>query len=207
MADASLGTVVRTLTPAAEDKRPSAADAERAVRTLLAFMGENPDREGLKDTPRRVVKAYAELFGGYGKDTAEILARQFQEVGGYEDVVLVKDISFFSHCEHHMVPFFGKAHVAYYPNNGVVGLSKIARVVDIFSKRLQTQENLTASIMRALKEDLAPRGVAVMLEAEHMCMSMRGVQKSGVQTTTMKFSGVFSELLSEQEKFLKLVSR
>ncbi len=207
MADAGLCNNVRSLTPTHSDTRPTAAEAERAVRTLLAFIGENPDREGLKDTPTRVIKAYSELFGGYGQDTADVLARQFQEVGGYQDMVLLRDISFFSHCEHHMVPFFGKAHVAYYPAKGVVGLSKIARVVDIFSRRLQTQENLTASIMRALEEELKPRGAAVMLEAEHMCMCMRGVQKFGVQTATMKFSGVFADNAEEQAKFLSLVKK
>ncbi len=149
------------------------------MRTLIAWAGDDPTREGLLDTPRRVAKAFGEFYSGYGQDPTEILDKTFKEVGGYDDIVLVRDIPFYSHCEHHMVPFVGKAHIAYYPHEGVVGLSKLARLVDVFARRLQTQENLTAQIIDALNEHLDPRGVAVMLEAEHMCMSMRGVQKAG----------------------------
>ncbi|GGE47837.1 GTP cyclohydrolase 1 [Agaricicola taiwanensis] len=185
--------------------RPSRDEAEAAVRTLLAYMGENPSREGLIETPSRVVKAYDQLFGGYGKDGRDDLARVFEEVSGYDDIVLVRDIPFFSHCEHHIVPFYGKVHVAYYPSDGVVGLSKIARVVDVYARRLQTQENLTAEIAHAMDDSLKPRGVAIMIEAEHMCMTMRGIQKAGVSTVTTQFTGVFRDDPAEQVRFLTLV--
>lgn len=185
--------------------RPSRAEAEAAVRTLLAWAGDDPTREGVLDTPKRVAKAYQEIFSGYGQDPAEHLKRTFEDVGGYDDIVLVRGIPFFSHCEHHMLPFVGEAHVAYYPSEGVVGLSKIARVVDIFAKRLQTQENLTAQITEAMDTHLAPRGIAVMLEAEHQCMTMRGVQKRGVSTITTQFTGVFRDDPTEQVRFMSLV--
>jgi GTP cyclohydrolase IA len=187
-----------------ETKRPTREEAEQAVRTLIAYMGDDPEREGLIDTPKRVVNAYAELFGGYKQDANAILERVFDDVGGYKDIVLVQDIPFFSHCEHHMVPFIGKVHVAYYPSGGVVGLSKIGRVVDVFARRLQTQEALTESITEAIDKVLAPRGLAVMIEAEHMCMAMRGIRKSGVSTTTTRFTGLFEEP-SEQVRFITLV--
>lgn len=155
-------------------KQPSREEAEAAVRTLLAWIGEDPAREGLVDTPKRVVKAYDEFYRGYKDDSANHLGTIFEEVGGYDDIVLVRNIPFYSHCEHHMVPFIGVAHVAYYPNEGVVGLSKIARVVEVFARRLQTQEHLTTQIVGALDGTLAPRGIAVMIEAEHQCMSLRG---------------------------------
>lgn len=185
--------------------RPTREEAEAAVRTLIAWSGDDPDREGLVDTPARVAKAYGELFGGYDRSAVDVLARTFQDVGGYDDIVLVRDIPFFSHCEHHMVPFVGKAHIGYYPHEGVVGLSKLARVVDIFSRRLQTQENLTSQIIGAIDETLKPRGVAVMIEAEHQCMTMRGVQKSGVSTITTQFTGVFRDDPSEQVRFMTLI--
>ncbi len=185
--------------------RPSREDAEAAVRTLLLWAGDNPDREGLIDTPKRVVKAYEELYRGYREDPAEVLDRVFEEVEGYGSIVLVRDIPFFSHCEHHMVPFVGKAHVAYYPSAGVVGLSKLARLVDVYARRLQTQESLTAQIVNAIEDRLKPRGVAVLVEAEHMCMSMRGVQKSGVSTLTSEFTGVFREDPAEQARFMMMV--
>ncbi|NRG18134.1 GTP cyclohydrolase I FolE [Rhizobiales bacterium] len=186
-------------------ERPSREEAESAVRTLLAWMGDDPDREGLLDTPKRVVKAYSEIFGGYFEDPADHLKRTFEEVGGYEDIILVRDIPFNSHCEHHVLPFVGVAHIAYYPSNGVVGLSKIARVVDIFARRLQTQENLTAQIVSAIDEQLSPRGTAVMIEAEHQCMSMRGIRKQGVSTVTTQFTGVFQDDPAEQVRFMTLV--
>lgn len=182
--------------------RPSRAEAEAAVKTLLAYIGEDPAREGLLDTPKRVVKAYDELFSGYGEDADELLDRTFGEIGTFDDFVLVRDIPFHSHCEHHMVPFVGKAHVAYFPVERVVGLSKIARVVDIFARRLQTQEHLTSQITNALDESLRPRGVAVMIEAEHMCMSIRGVTKPGALTVTTQFRGTFRDDPSEQVRFL-----
>ncbi len=185
--------------------RPSREDAEAAVRTLLLWAGDDPNREGLIDTPKRVVKAYEELYRGYTEDPAEVLDRVFEEVEGYGSIVLVRDIPFFSHCEHHMVPFVGKAHIAYYPSKGVVGLSKLARLVDVYARRLQTQESLTAQIVNAIEDYLGPRGVAIMIEAEHMCMSMRGVQKAGVSTLTTEFTGVFREDPAEQARFMMMV--
>jgi GTP cyclohydrolase I len=154
-------------------QKPTQEEAEAAVRTLIAWAGDDPEREGLIDTPRRVAKAYQEFYAGYGENPNEELARVFAEVEGYADMVLVRDISFFSHCEHHMAPFSGKAHVGYFPRDGVVGISKLARIVDTFARRLQTQEALTAQIANAIEEGLRSRGVAVMIEAEHSCMTMR----------------------------------
>ncbi|MEM8685564.1 MAG: GTP cyclohydrolase I FolE [Pseudomonadota bacterium] len=192
--------------PAKPDlERPTRDEVEAAVRTLIAWTGDDPDREGLIDTPRRVAKAYRDLYKGYDDDPVEALSRTFEEVGGYEDIVLVRDIVFHSHCEHHMVPFVGKAHVAYYPDKSVVGLSKLARVVEMYARRLQTQEHMCAQIVDAIQTVLNPRGVAVMLEAEHMCMSMRGVHKHGVSTVTNQFTGVFQDDPAEQERFLKLI--
>ena len=185
--------------------RPSREDAEAAVRTLIAYTGDDPNREGLLDTPRRVVKAYDEFYAGYRADVAETLTRVFEEVHGYDDLVLVRDIPFASHCEHHMVPFTGHASIAYYPSaEGVVGLSKLARVVDVFAKRLQTQEAMTAQILGAIELNLRPRGCAVMIEAEHMCMSMRGVSKQGASTVTTQFSGVFKSDPAAQMRFFTL---
>ena len=195
----------RAEVPRAPVPRPTREEAEAAVRTLLAWTGDDPDREGLVDTPRRVVRAYEELYKGYREDAGAMLARTFEEVGGYDDIVLVRDIPFFSHCEHHMVPFIGRAHVAYYPSEGVVGLSKIARLVDVFARRLQTQENLTAQIISTMDEHLKPRGIAVMIEAEHQCMSMRGVQKQGASTITSQFTGVFRDDPAEQVRFMTMV--
>ncbi|MDB5536949.1 MAG: folE [Devosia sp.] len=187
--------------------RPSQAEAEAAVRTLIAWAGDDPSREGLLETPARVARSYGELFAGYDQDPKEILSRIFKEVGGYDDIVLMRDIPFHSHCEHHMVPFVGKAHIAYLPHDGVVGLSKLARLVEVFARRLQTQENLTAQIIDALNEHLGPRGVAVMLEAEHMCMTMRGVRAHGVATITHRFTGVFAEDRVEQDRFFAMIKR
>jgi GTP cyclohydrolase IA len=188
-----------------EVDRPSPQEAEAAVRTLIAYIGDDPSREGLLDTPKRVIKAYDELYAGYRQDAGKVLERVFEDVGGYEDVVLVQDIPFYSHCEHHMVPFFGKVHAAYYPTGGVVGLSKIGRVVEVFARRLQTQENLTAQITTAIEDVLKPRGLAIMVEAEHMCMAMRGIRKAGVTTTTTRFTGLFKDNPAEQVRFLTLV--
>ncbi len=184
---------------------PTREEAEAAVRTLLRWAGDDPAREGLLDTPKRVAKAFKEFYSGYGEDPSEILDKVFREVEGYDDIVLVRDIPFYSHCEHHMVPFFGVAHVAYYPTKGVVGLSKLARLVDAYARRLQTQETMTAQIASAMVKALDPRGVAVMIEAEHMCMSMRGIQKAGALTLTTQFTGVFKEDPAEQVRFLTLV--
>ncbi len=157
------------------------------------------------ETPARVAKAYEQLFSGYRMDADALLERVFEEVEGYSDIVLVRDIPFHSHCEHHMVPFMGLAHIAYYPSKGVVGLSKLARVVDAFAKRLQTQETMTAQVADVIESILKPRGVAVMIEAEHLCMAMRGVQKAGVSTLTTQFRGVFKDSPEEQVRFLTLV--
>ncbi|TPP11037.1 GTP cyclohydrolase I FolE [Rhizobium glycinendophyticum] len=189
----------------ADLRRPTREEAEAAVRTLLLWAGDDPEREGLLDTPARVAKAYSELFSGYEVDIDEVLGRTFEEVGGYDDIVLVRDISFFSHCEHHMLPVIGKAHVAYLPKGRVLGLSKIARVVDVFARRLQTQENMTAQIAQAIDETLQPRGVAVFVEAEHMCMAMRGIQKTGSTTLTTTFTGAFKDNAAEQARFMSMV--
>jgi GTP cyclohydrolase IA len=203
--------VVKTLNlrPAPVERRvlvrPSREEAMEAVRTLLRWAGDDPEREGLQDTPKRVAKAYEEFFKGYQEDASEILNKVFREVEGYDDIVIVRDIPFYSHCEHHMVPFVGKAHVGYYPTDGVVGLSKLARLVDVYARRLQTQETMTAEIVAALDNALKPRGIAVMIEAEHMCMSMRGVQKHGSSTITTQFTGIFRDDPSEQVRFFNLI--
>lgn len=186
-------------------EKPTEAEARQAVEVLLRWIGENPDREGLRDTPARVAKAYLELFSGYGQSAKEILGRTFEEVSGYDELVLVRDIPFHSHCEHHMVPILGKAHIGYLPDGRVLGLSKIARVVDLFGRRLQTQEALTAQIAEAIDTTLKPRGVAVMIEAEHMCMVMRGVQKLGSTTLTSTFTGQFKTEPQEQARFMSML--
>ena len=185
--------------------RPSRDEAEAAVRTLIAYIGDNPAREGLLDTPKRVVSAFEELYAGYREDPVEVLDRTFSEMGGYDDFVLVRNIAFHSHCEHHMMPFYGKAHVAYIPVERVVGLSKLARLIDVFAHRLQTQEHLTSQVAAAIDEVLKPRGVAVMVEAEHTCMSLRGVEKHGSSTVTTRFTGLFREDPSQQVRFISLV--
>lgn len=204
--DATAKPIKPALVVEPEVTRPTRAEAEAAVKTLIAWAGDNPEREGLLDTPKRVVKAYEELYEGYRQNAHEILSRTFDEVGGYDDIVFVRDIPFFSHCEHHMVPFVGKAHIAYLPTEGVVGLSKLARVTDVFARRLQTQETLTAQIIDAINDALNPRGAAVMLEAEHMCMSMRGIKKHGASTITQRFTGVFAEETAEQQRFFSLLN-
>jgi GTP cyclohydrolase I len=186
-------------------KRPSQEQAEDAVRTLLAWAGDNPDREGLLDTPARVAKAFREYFSGYDEDPVEALSRTFEDVGGYDDIVMLRDIEFNSHCEHHIAPFVGRAHVAYLPTKDVVGISKLARVVDIYARRLQTQETMTAQIANCIDEQLSPRGVAVMLEAVHTCMSMRGISKRNVTTITTQFTGEFKSNPVLQARFINLV--
>ena len=185
--------------------RPSQEEVEAAVLTLLKWTGDDPTREGLIDTPKRVAKAYLEMFNGYDLCPAEELGRTFEEVAGYDDMVVVRDIQFHSHCEHHMVPIIGKAHVGYLPDGKVVGLSKIARVVDIFAHRLQTQEAMTAQIANVIQDVLNPRGVAVMIEAEHMCMAMRGIRKQGSTTLTSTFTGAFRDTPEEQVRFVSMV--
>jgi GTP cyclohydrolase IA len=187
--------------------RPTRDEAMEAVRTLIAWAGDNPEREGLLDTPKRVVDAYGEWFDGYDGDPEKELSRTFEDVQGYDDVVMLRGIEVESHCEHHMAPFLGKAYVAYVPNDRVVGISKLARVVEIFSRRLQTQETLTQQIARAIEEHLEPKGVAIMIDAEHQCMTTRGVHHRHVSTVTTQFSGVFKTDLGLQERFLNFCSR
>jgi GTP cyclohydrolase I len=185
--------------------RPTREEAEAAVRTLLAWAGDDPAREGLVDTPKRVVKAFREYFSGYDDDPVEALSRTFEDVGGYDDIVMLRDIEFSSHCEHHIAPFIGRTHVAYLPTKSVVGISKLARVVDIFARRLQTQETMTAQIANCIGDALAPRGVAVMIEAVHTCMSMRGIGKRNVATITTQFVGEFKTEPALQARFMELV--
>lgn len=202
-------TLQKTSAPLAGGRRsigrPSRAEAEEAVRTLLAWAGDDPDREGLRDTPKRVAAAYEEYFSGYGVDAIDVLSRTFEDVAGYDDMVMLRDIRVESHCEHHIAPFIGVAHVAYLPQSRVVGLSKLARAIDIFAKRLQTQESLTAQVAGAIELALAPRGVAVLIEAEHQCMSTRGIHKPGVATITTRFTGVFEQDSSYRDRFLQMV--
>ncbi len=191
---------------AAPARRPTREEAEAAVRTLIAWAGDDPTREGLLDTPGRVVEAYGEFFAGYEGDPYEALDRTFEDVKGYDDLVMVRDIRIESHCEHHMLPIIGVAHVAYMPTGSVVGISKLARVVDLYAKRLQTQETMTAQIANAIEEVLKPRGVAIMIDAIHECMTTRGVHKPGTTTITTQFTGVFKEDASYRERFMQLVN-
>lgn len=188
-----------------ELQRPSREEAEEAVRTLIAWAGDDPRREGLLDTPARVVSAYEEFFKGYSECPLDVLSTTFEEVGGYDDIVLLRDIDVNSHCEHHMIPFVGKAHVAYYPTERVVGISKLARVVEIFARRLQTQETMTALIAETIDQVLKPRGVAVMIDAVHQCMSLRGIRKRDASTITTQFTGVFKDEPALQARFIELV--
>ena len=190
---------------AVHDGRPTAAQAEAAVRTLLRWAGDDPDREGLLDTPARVARSYRELFAGYDTDPREYLERTFEEVGGYDQLVLLKDIRFVSFCEHHMLPVIGKAHVAYLPNDRVVGISKLARVVNGYGRRLQIQEKMTAEIARAIDEVLKPKGVGVVLEASHSCMTLRGVNAPGASLTTSHLIGAVRDDPRTRQEFLRLV--
>jgi len=184
----------------------SREDAEDAVRTLLIWAGDDPEREGLRDTPSRVAKAYAEFFSGYDIDPAEHLTRTFEEVQGYKDIVLLRDITFQSHCEHHVVPITGTAHIAYLPSDRVVGISKLARVVDAYARRLQTQETMTAQIARCIEQSLLPRGVAVIVKAQHQCMTTRGVNKPGVAMVTRTMTGVFDDDPVMERRLMELIN-
>jgi GTP cyclohydrolase I len=186
--------------------RPSRLEAQAAVRTLIEWAGDDPDREGLVDTPDRVARAYEEFFEGYRTDPVALLERTFEETHDYEDMVVLRDVRLESHCEHHIVPIIGRAHVAYVPAGRVVGVSKIARVIEVFAKRLQIQETLTAQIAETIQKVLAPRGVAVVIEAAHMCMTTRGIRKPGVSMVTRQFHGVFREDKELRREFLLLVS-
>ncbi len=187
-------------------KKISDKEAEEAFKTILAWMGEDPTREGLLETPKRVVKAFKEYFKGYKEDPIQVLDKTFGDVDGYDDMVIQKNISVQSHCEHHMAPIIGKAHVAYIPNERVVGLSKLARVVEVFSKRLQTQERLTMQIANTLMGALDAKGVAVTIDSTHQCMTMRGIKKEQATTVTNYYLGQFKEDLSYQNRYLRLIS-
>ncbi|MGF9691298.1 MULTISPECIES: GTP cyclohydrolase I FolE [unclassified Rhizobium] len=202
-----MDAIVKNFPAAQTQARPTQQEAEDAVRVLLRWAGDDPSREGLIDTPKRVATSYRELFGGYDQSPEEVLGRTFEEVAGYDDIVLVRDIPFYSHCEHHMVPIIGKAHVAYLPNGRVLGLSKIARLVDVFGRRLQTQEAMTAQVAHSIQDVLQPRGVAVMVDAEHLCMSMRGIRKQGSSTLTTMFTGEYKDNAAEQARFLSMIRR
>ena len=190
-----------------ETNKISDKEAEEAFKTILAWMGEDPNREGLLETPKRVVKAFKEYFGGYTENAEKILDKTFGDVEGYDDMVVEKNISVTSHCEHHMAPIVGTAHVAYIPKDRVVGLSKLARVVEVFSKRLQTQERLTMQVAQALMKSLDAKGVAVTIDAAHQCMTMRGIKKENATTVTNYFLGQFKEDLSIQNRYLRFISK
>lgn len=186
--------------------RPSREQAEEAVRVLIRWAGDDPDREGLKSTPGRVVRAYEEYFAGYATDPADVLGRTFKETNGYDEIVVLKDIRFESHCEHHIAPIIGKVHVAYLPDRRVIGISKLARLVEVFSRRLQIQEKMTAQIAMALNEALKPKGVAVVVEAAHQCMTTRGVHKPGVAMVTSHMLGAFRDDPMTRRELLAIIS-
>ena len=190
---------------AAQERRPSRAEAEEAVRTLIRWTGDDPTREGLAGTPERVARAYEEYFAGYHDDPVDILQRTFEEVDGYDEMVLLRDIRFESHCEHHMAPILGRAHIAYLPDHRVVGISKLARLVQIYAKRLQIQEKMTAQIANTIQEVLQPLGVAVVIEASHQCMTTRGVHKPGAALATSRMLGAFRENPATRREFLTMI--
>ena len=189
-----------------KNPRPSEQEAKKAVRTLIAWAGDNPDREGLRETPERVIKAYREFFSGYDANPENILGKTFEEVEGYDDMVLLKDMRIESHCEHHMVPFIGKAHIAYIPNGKIVGISKIARLLDAYSKRLQTQETMTSQIAETINKVLKPRGVAVLIDAKHQCMTTRGIHKINTSTVTKRMIGMFKTDMEMERRFLTMIN-
>ena len=186
--------------------KPTREEAEAAVKTLISWAGDNPNREGLLETPKRVVKSYEEFYSGYDQDPEDILSKVFEEVEGYDEIIIVKDIRLESHCEHHMVPILGKAHVAYIPDQRVVGISKLARVVDLFAKRLQTQETMTAQIADTIDRVLKPKGVAIVIDAAHQCMSSRGVHKTETSTVTSRMLGAFRENPKSRMEFMNLIA-
>jgi GTP cyclohydrolase I len=190
---------------AARDRRPSRAEAEAAVRTLIRWTGDDPTREGLAGTPERVARAYEEYFAGYHDDPVDILQRTFEEVDGYDEMVLLRNIRFESHCEHHMAPILGRAHIAYLPDHRVVGISKLARLVQVYAKRLQIQEKMTAQIANTIQEVLQPLGVAVVIEASHQCMTTRGVHKPGAALATSRMLGAFRENPATRREFLTMI--
>ena len=204
-----MDTITSELRPSAATRaeRPTRAEAEAAVRTLIRYAGDDPEREGLRDTPARVTRAYAELFAGYEVDAEALLKRTFEEVEGYDEMVLLRDIRLESTCEHHMVPIVGRCHVAYMPSTRVVGISKLARLVDAYSKRLQIQERLTVQIADTINRVLEPRGVAVVIESEHQCMTTRGIHKPGASMVTSRLLGIFRDNPDTRREFLSLVSK
>lgn len=183
----------------------SEIEAEKAVKILIEYIGEDPNREGLLETPKRVIKSFKEFYAGYDQNPEELLSKTFEDIEGYNDIVLLKNINFESHCEHHMVPIIGRASIGYYPNKRVVGISKLARVLDAFAKRLQTQETMTAQIVDCIDKALKPKGTAIFIDAEHHCMSTRGVKKNDVTMTTNQFSGCFLENVNLQDRFLNMI--
>jgi GTP cyclohydrolase IA len=194
-----------TARPAPSEPRPSREDAERAIRTLLLWAGDDPAREGLRDTPARVARAYEDWFSGYNEDPEEFLLRTFEEVEGYDDMVVLRDIRFESHCEHHLAPIIGRAHIGYLPNNKVVGISKLARVVEAYARRLQVQEKMNAQIAHCIQKVLEPKGVAVVIEATHQCMTTRGVHKTGVSMVTSSMHGEFRKNPLTRREFLSVI--
>ena len=190
-----------------KDKKPSRSEAEAAVKTLLAWAGEDVKREGLKDTPKRVVKAYEDWFSGYNEDPKEVLKKTFSELDGYDEIIMLRDIRIESHCEHHIAPFIGSAHVAYLPKKRVVGISKLARITRIFSKRMQVQEKLTAQIANCIQEVLSPRGVAVVIEAQHQCMTTRGINAPGISMVTSQLLGKFRTDASTRREFYSMINQ
>ena len=186
-------------------KRPSQAEAEAAVRTLIRWAGDDPEREGLLETPGRVVRAYQEFFSGYGVDPVQVLKRTFEETDGYDEMIVLKDMRFESHCEHHLAPIIGRAHIAYLPRKRVVGISKLARLLDVYAKRMQIQEKLTAQIANTLSDVLQPRGVAVVIDASHQCMTTRGVHKPGTSMITSRMLGAFRTDASTRREFLAFI--
>tara|TARA_B100001142_G_scaffold259751_1_gene261973 strand:+ start:366 stop:965 length:600 start_codon:yes stop_codon:yes gene_type:complete len=186
--------------------KPTREEAMDAVKTMIAWAGDDPNREGLLETPKRVIKAYEEFFAGYEMDPDEILNKTFEEVAGYDEMIIIKDIRLESHCEHHMVPILGKAHLAYIPNNRVVGISKLARVVDVYGKRLQTQETMTAQIAESINRVLKPKGVAVVVDAGHQCMTTRGIHKTNATTITSQMLGVFRSDYRTRSEFMNLIN-
>jgi GTP cyclohydrolase IA len=200
------GGTKKSAAKAAAAKKPSRADAEAAIRVLLRWAGDDPEREGLRDTPARVARSYEEFFKGYEEDPEALLARTFEETEGYDEMVVLRDLRIESHCEHHMVPIIGRAHVAYMPGTRVVGISKLARVVDAYCRRFQIQEKLTAQIANTIQDVLQPRGVAVVIEANHQCMSTRGVHKPGASMVTSRMLGAFRDDPSTRKEFLSMIS-
>ncbi len=197
---------VRPVKPMSDqDNKPSREEAEKAVEVLLRWAGEDPAREGLLETPKRVVKAYEEFFKGYTKNASDELQKTFEDIEGFDDMVIVKNIEFSSHCEHHLAPIIGVAHVAYWPDEKVVGISKLARIVDIYAKRMVSQENLTKNIANVIQDTLNPKGVAILIDANHQCMSTRGVNKSCSSTVTSMFKGVFKEDKDVQRRFMEML--